>query len=311
MEKETVKVKGGKVTKFASDEKLAKLKAGWQKHKARIIAIGLTIIVLIGSVILFFVNKSKNNNKTNTIGTSQHNPDTGNKKEKYSRELLADRINSFGETAKTNGLELTPEEVRTLATLINIDQIVSEDSELAKELYDGKNAQDILSNAGHVIGKLMTSSLSNNFKTPMNLSLLVVGNDYDKSVLTKLESYRDELTALRAEEPGEHRVEFGTKEEKERFDQIISDVLMFYGMTADGLSINGENGVIQSMGDGARFASVLVMNEILLGNRNLLTTEQIQAFEALMSNEPATANLHRIIEGCQTTEVEPDKVKTK
>ena len=157
MEKETVKVKGGKVTKFASDEKLAKLKAGWQKHKARIIAIGLTIIVLIGSVILFFVNKSKNNNKTNTIGTSQHNPDTGNKKEKYSRELLADRINSFGETAKTNGLELTPEEVRTLATLINIDQIVSEDSELAKELYDGKNAQDILSNAGHVIGKLMTS----------------------------------------------------------------------------------------------------------------------------------------------------------
>jgi len=307
MEKKTKKVKGGKATVVAENKTIAKLKASLKKNKQRVVAGGLTIVVLGGSIILYFVNKGKTNNNGNNGATVV---DTI-KEEEYSRELLIERIDNFEKTAKENGIELTTEDVRNIATLMNIDKIVSEDPELAKELYDGKNAQDILSNSGHVIGKLMTSSFTGNYKNPMNLSTLVVGNDHDKAILSTLEGYRDELTAMRAEEPGEHRVEFATKEEEERFDQIITDVLNFYSMTADGLEINGENVVIQPMGDGTRFAMVLVMNEIALGNRNLLTPEQIQAFEALMANEPAVANLHRIIEGCQTKEIETDKVKTK
>lgn len=306
MKKETKKVKGGKVTVAADNKKLAKLKASLKQNKHRVIAGGLTIVVLAGSIIFYFVHKNKtngNNNGSAVVDTI--------KEEEYSRELLIERINNFEKAAKENGLELTTEEVRTLATLMNIDNIVSEDPELAKELYDGKNAQDILSNAGHTIGKLMTNSFTGNYQKPMNLSTLVVGKDYDKAILARLESYRDELTAMRAEEVGEHRVEFATKEEEEKFNQIISDVLNFYSMTADGLEIDGKNVVIQPMADGNRFAMVLVMNEIALGNRNLLSDEQIKAFDALMSNEPAVANLHRIIEGCQTKEVETAKVNTK
>ena len=82
-------------------------------------------------------------------------------------------------------------------------------------------------------------------------------------------------------------------------------------MTADGLEIDGKNVVIQPMGDGNRFAMVLVMNEIALGNRNLLSDEQYKAFEKLTTNEPVVANLHRIIDGCQTVEVETEKTLTK
>lgn len=311
MKKETQKVKGGKATVVAEEKKLAKLKVSLKQNKSRVIAGALTIVVLAGSIVLYFVHK----NKTKDNGKSSANVETTTvdtiKEEEYSRELLIERINNFEQTAKENGVELTTEEVRDLATLMNIDNIVNEDPELAKELYDGKNAQDILSNAGHTIGKLMTSSFTGNYQKPMNLSTLVVGNDYDKAILAKLEAYRDELTAMRAEEVGEHRVEFATKEEEDRFDAIITDVLNFYSMTADGLEIDGNNAVIQPMADGNRFAMVLVMNEIALGNRNLLNDEQIKAFEALMANEPAVANLHRIIEGCQTKEVETTKVKTK
>lgn len=306
MKKETKKVKGGKVTVTTDNQKLAKLKASLKQNKQRVIAGGLTVVVLAGAIVLYFVNKNKtniNNNGSSVVDTI--------KEEEYSRELLIERIDNFEKTAKENGLELTTEEVRALATVMNIDNIVNEDPELAKELYDGKNAQDILSNAGHTIGKLMTGSFTGNYQKPMNLSTLVVGKDYDKAILSRLEYYRDELTAMRAEEIGEHRVEFATKEEEERFNQIITDVLNFYSMTADGLEIDGKNAVIQPMADGNRFAMVLVMNEIALGNRNLLSDEQIKAFDALMANEPATQNIHRIIEGCQTKEVETEKVNTK
>lgn len=306
MEKETKKVEAGTVAVVAEETKLAKLKASLKKNQSRIIASGLTILVVGSAIILHFVNKNKangNNNPSSIVETI--------KEEEYSRELLIQRIDSFTQVAEQKGIDLSKQEVRDLATLMNIDKIVSEDPELAKELFDGKNAQDVLSNAGHIIGKLMTSSFTGNYTKTMNLSSLVVGNDYDKAILAQLESYRDELTAMRAEEPGEHRVEFATKEEEERFNQIITDVLNFYSMTTDGLEIAGENAVIQPMGDGNRFAMVLVMNEIALGNRNLLTDEQYKAFEQLMSNEPAVSNIHRIIEGCQTVEVETEKTLTK
>lgn len=307
MKKNSTKVNGGTVAVVTEDTKLAKLKASLKKNQNRIIASGLTILVVGSAIVLYFVNKNKansnNNNGSSVVETI--------KEEEYSRELLVQRIDNFKKTALEKGFELTDEEVRNLTTLMNIDRIVSEDPELAKELFDGKNAQDVLSNAGHTRGKLMTSLFTGNYKNSMNLSTLVVGNDYDKSILARLESYRDELTTMRAEEVGEHRVEFATKEEEERFNQIITDVLNFYSMTADGLEIDGKNAVIQPMGDGNRFAMVLVMNEIALGNRNLLTDEQYKAFEKLMSNEPAVANLHRIIEGCQTAEVETEKTFTK
>lgn len=306
MKKETKVVENGKATVVAEEKKLAKLKASLKKNKGRIFAGCLTIVVVGGALVLRFAGKDKskaNNNTPSIVDTS--------KEEKYSRELLVKRIDEFTKTAEQNGIALSNQEVRNLATLMNIDKIVNEDPDLAKELFDGKNAQDVLSNVGHTIGKLMTSSMTNNYKKTMNLSTLVVGNDYDKAILAKLESYRDELTKMRAEEVGEHRVEFATKEEEERFSKIITDVLNFYSMTADGLEIEGKSAVIQPMGDGNRFAMVLVMNEIALGNKNLLTDEQYKAFEKLTSNEPVVANLHRIIEGCQTVEVETEKKLTK
>lgn len=306
MKKETKVVENGKATVVAEEKKLAKLKASLKKNKVRIVAGCLTIVVVGGALVLRFAGKDKskaNNNTPSIVDTS--------KEEKYSRELLVKRIDEFTKTAEQNGIALSNQEVRNLATLMNIDKIVNEDPDLAKELFDGKNAQDVLSNVGHVIGKLDNSSTANNYKNPMNLSTLVVGNDYDKAILAKLESYRDELTKMRAEEVDEHRVEFATKEEEEKFDQIITDVLNFYSMSIDGLEMEGKNAAIQSVGEGNRFAMVIVMNEIAKGNKNLLTDQEYKAFEKLMTNESVVANLHRIIDGCQTIEIENQKILTK
>ena len=310
MEKNIESVKGGKVTFVAEETKFAKLKGSLKKNGKRIAALGLTVAVIGGALALRLTNKDKSKENDANSSNAETNIET-KKEETYSRELLVKRISEFTKTSEQKGLALSQQEVRDLSILMNIDKIVSEDSELAKELFDGKNAQDILSDVGHTIGKLMTNSMTKNYKETMNLSDLVVGNDYDKDILICLEAYRDELTKMRAEEVGEHRTEFATKEEEEKFNQIITDVLNFYSMTADGLEIDGKNVVIQPMGDGNRFAMVLVMNEIALGNRNLLSDEQYKAFEKLTTNEPVVANLHRIIDGCQTVEVETEKTLTK
>lgn len=305
MKNKKVKVNEGTVNVVAEPSKFAKMKACLKRNRKRIVAGGLTIVVIAGSIVAFrSCSKDKDNENNNSIVDIQ-------KDEEYSRELLNERIKSFTEEAKQRGIDITENEVRDFAAFMNIDRIINEDPELASELFDGKNAQDILSNAGHMIGVLITNSFKENYKNPINLSTLVVGNDYDKRIMQKLENYRDELTTMRAEEVGEHRVEFATDEETAKFNDIITDIIDFYSMSANGLEINGENVVVQKMGDGDRFALVLVMNEIALGNRNLLTNEQYESFEQLMTNETVVANLHRIIEGCQTEELESSNQLTK
>ena len=185
---------------------------------------------------------------------------------------------------------------------MNIDTIMEEDPELAQELFENKTGEEVLTNVSHVIGKLITTSRTSNYQKTANLSTLVVGNDSDKAIMTQLENYRDELTTMRAEEIDEHRVEFATKEEEEKFDKIIADIINFYSMNVDGFEINGENTVIQEMGDGNRFALVLVMSEIASGNKNLLTTEQYAAFQELISNETTVSNLLTKINGCKTNQ---------
>lgn len=294
---------GEKVVVVAKPEKFAKTKMVLKKNKRRIIAGGLAILVLGGIILLCKSCDSKNNANTEIVEVVD---------EEYSRELLNTRIKSFTKKANERGITVKEEEIRDFASFINIDRVINEDPELAKELFDGKNAQDVLSNVGHMIGVLMTNSHKGNYKTPMNLSELVVGSNYDKQILEKLESYRDELTTMRAEEDGMHRVNFETEEEDTKFNEIITDVLNFYSMTTDGLETKFDsNSVIQKMGDGSRFATVLVMNEINIGNNNLLSKEQTKAFNDLMSNEAVVSNLQNMIEGCQTVELEQQKVKTK
>ncbi len=288
----------------ANEVLVEKKKENWFKQNwRRFVAVTLAVALSAGVIALIckFCQDDKSNTEIIEVAD-----------EEYSRELLNTRIKDFTKEANEKGITVKEEEVRDFAAFINIDRIINEDPELAKELYDGKNAQDVLSNAGHMIGVLMTNSHKGNYKTPMNLSKLVVGSNYDKQIMEKLENYRDELTTMRAEEDGMHRASFETEEETARFNEIITDTLDFYSMSANGLETEFDsNSVIQKMGDGSRFSTVLVMNEINIGNNNLLSKEQTKAFNELMSNEPVVANLQNMIEGCQTVEVEQSKVKTK
>lgn len=293
---------GDKIKIATTKEKLANKKFKVSKTTCKRVIAGTLAVLLIGGAAYFIYRNTKKNSKNTEIVQTE---------EEYSRELLEQRIKTFTEKANANGIKLTEEEVKNLSSVVNMDRIITEDPELAHELFYGKNAQEIMSNAGHTIGILMTNSYKNQFKNPMNISSLVVGGDYDKAIMQKLENYRDELTTMRDEQVGMQRANFETEEEKQKFNDIITDVLDFYTMSADGLEIDGENAVIQRMSDGSRFSMVLVMNEIALGNNNLLSKEQKDLFEAAMRNEPVIPNLHRLIEGCQTQELESQKVKTK
>lgn len=293
---------GEKIKIATTKEKLANKKFKVSKTTCKRVIAGTLAVLLIGGAAYFIYRNTKKNSKNTEIVQTE---------EQYSRELLEQRIKTFTEKANANGIKLTEEEVKNLSSVVNMDRIITEDPELAHELFYGKNAQEIMSNAGHTIGILMTYSYKNQFKNPMNISSLVVGGDYDKAIMQKLENYRDELTTMRDEQVGMQRANFETEEEKQKFNDIITDVLDFYTMSADGLEIDGENAVIQRMSDGSRFSMVLVMNEIALGNNNLLSKEQKDLFEAAMRNEPVIPNLHRLIEGCQTQELESQKVKTK
>lgn len=296
------RLNGEKIKIATTKEKLANKKFKVSKTTCKRVIAGTLAVLLIGGAAYFIYRNTKKNSKNTEIVQTE---------EQYSRELLEQRIKTFTEKANANGIKLTEEEVKNLSSVVNMDRIITEDPELAHELFYGKNAQEIMSNAGHTIGTLMTNSYKNQFKNPMNISSLVVGGDYDKAIMQKLENYRDELTTMRDEQVGMQRANFETEEEKQKFNDIITDVLDFYTMSADGLEIDGENAVIQRMSDGSRFSMVLVMNEIALGNNNLLSKEQKDLFEAAMRNEPVIPNLHRLIEGCQTQELESQKVKTK
>lgn len=292
------KINGEQIKIATTKEKLANKKFKVSKTTCKRVIAGTLAVLLIGGAAYFIYRNAKKNSKNTEIVQTE---------EQYSRELLEQRIKTFTEKANANGIKLTEEEVKNLSSVVNMDRIITEDPELAHELFYGKNAQEIMSNAGHTIGILMTNS----YKNPMNISSLVVGGDYDKAIMQKLENYRDELTTMRDEQVGMQRANFETEEEKQKFNDIITDVLDFYTMSADGLEIDGENAVIQRMSDGSRFSMFLVMNEIALGNNNLLSKEQKDLFEAAMRNEPVIPNLHRLIEGCQTQELESEKVKTK
>lgn len=293
---------GEQIKIATTKEKLANKKFKVSKTTCKRVIAGTLAVLLIGGAAYFIYRNAKKNSKNTEIVQTE---------EQYSRELLEQRIKTFTEKANANGIKLTEEEVKNLSSVVNMDRIITEDPELAHELFYGKNAQEIMSNAGHTIGILMTNSYKNQFENPMNISSLVVGGDYDKAIMQKLENYRDELTTMRDEQVGMQRANFETEEEKQKFNDIITDVLDFYTMSADGLEIDGENAVIQRMSDGSRFSMVLVMNEIALGNNNLLSKEQKDLFEAAMRNEPVIPNLHRLIEGCQTQKLESEKVKTK
>lgn len=295
------------VSVVAPKEEMAKKKFKLTKDKkTRVIAGTLVVFVVAGSIVLFHKNNKKNNvpNDTKKIETEV---DT---EEKYSRELLEKRTKKFIEEVNNKGIQLSEDEIKNLASVINMERIINEDPELAQELFYGKNAQEIISNAGHTFGMLLTYSFENKYKDSINLSTLIVGGDYDKKILQKLENYRDELTVMRAEASDTQRAELELQEQQ-RFDEVITDVLNFYMMTSDGLEIDGENAVVQRMNDGSRFSMVLVMNEINLGNNNLLTDDQKKLFESSMTNEPVLENLHKLIEGCQSQEVKNQKVKTK
>ena len=295
----TVKSSKGKLMIVEQPKKKMKL----TKTSKRILAGTLAVLVAAGTILL--ISKSfKGSTKNNAAVVDKI------KEEEYSRDLLNKRIVKFAKEANEKGISVTEKDVRDFAIFMNIDRIINEDPELAKEYFDGKNAQDVISNAGHMIGTLMTASHTSGYKNSMNLSSLVVGSDYDKHIMKKLENYRDELTTMRAEEPGMHRASFEDEAKTTRFNEIITDTLDFYSMTSNGLEIDGENAVIQKMGDGDRFATVLVMNEMNIGNKDLLSNEQRKAFEELMSNEATVANLQRMIDGCQSIEVENQKQKT-
>ena len=284
---------GEQIKIATTKEKLANKKFKVSKTTCKRVIAGTLAVLLIGGAAYFIYRNAKKNSKNTEIVQTE---------EQYSRELLEQRIKTFTEKANANGIKLTEEEVKNLSSVVNMDRIITEDPELAHELFYGKNAQEIMSNAGHTIGILMTNSYKNQFENPMNISSLVVGGDYDKAIMQKLENYRDELTTMR---------DFYKRQEQQKFNDIITDVLDFYTMSADGLEIDGENAVIQRMSDGSRFSMVLVMNEIALGNNDLLSKEQKDLFEAAMRNEPVIPNLHRLIEGCQTQKLESEKVKTK
>lgn len=308
MKKKEISVAGGRVVTAAEPSKFAKIKASLKRNGKKIIVIGSLVIILVGTTV-YFKYCAKNNDLENTNDNNDEpKQEEIEKEEEYSRELLNARIKSFTEDINNKGINLTESEVRDFAAFMNMDVIIKEDPELAKELFEGKNPEEIISNAGHVISVLISYSFKNDYKNSVNLSTLVVGKDHDKLVLSTLEKYRDELTTMRAEEPGEHRVEFATKEEEEKFNQIITEVLNFAGMSVDGLA--GENVYIQKMGEGNRFVLMLVMNEIAKGNKNILTEQQYMFFQELMSNENTVANIIKLIKGCipvDTNEVQYTK----
>ena len=304
----TLKTKTGTVKVDGDLSKFEKVKLTVKKNGGKIVAGTVAVLVMVGAVGINHYNKYKNNN----VGSSNNNnnnpqdttPDTSVsdtvQEEEYSRELLNTRVQDFTKDINAKGISLTEEEVYEFAVFMNIDTIMKEDPELAQELFGSKSGEEVLTSAGHIIGKLMTTSMTSNYQDTTNLSALVVGNDSDKAVMTRLEGYRDQLTSMRAEENGEHRIEFATKEDQEKFNEIMVDVINFYSMNVDGFDIKGENSVIQEMGDGNRFALVLVMNEIALGNKNLLTEEQYKGFQELMSNEVIVSNLITKINGCKS-----------
>ncbi|MBE6152248.1 MAG: hypothetical protein E7165_02925 [Firmicutes bacterium] len=305
----TVKTKTGTVKVDGDLSKFEKVKLTVKKNGGKIVAGTVAVLVMVGAVGINHYNKYKNNNvgssnNNNNNDTQDTTPDTSVsdtvKEEEYSRDLLNTRVQNFTKEINAKGISLTEEEVYEFAAFMNIDTIMSEDPELAQALFENKSGEEVLTDVGHIIGKLMTASMTSNYQDTTNLSTLIVGNDSDKAVMTRLEGYRDNLTSMRAEENGEHRVEFATKEEEEKFNEIMVDIIKFYSMNVDGFEINGQNSVIQEMGDGTRFALVLVMNEIALGNKNLLTEEQYKGFQDLMSNEATVSNLITKINGCKS-----------
>lgn len=160
MKKKNMKVNGGNVAVVAEPSKFAKMKASVKKNSDKIIATGLTILVVAGAVILYLSNRNKNNNDTtNTISYT----DEELKTIYIDKETYLENVKGLSEYLSEYGNKnIKPVDVNSFYYIANMDNIKpSIFKELVEEGYLPESETDIIISALGIMDDLRDTNALN------------------------------------------------------------------------------------------------------------------------------------------------------
>lgn len=305
-EQERIRLKKEEEEKRIAEEATKKKAARKEKTKRGIASLLIAATLLTGG---HFVGKGisatikeRNSNKEthSNQGTTMPTDSTKNnaidnittKDDIYSTENFETLVATFAKPYMDNELGLSTEDLIKFVAITNIDALVEENPEFAKELFSVQTAEEFLNDAAKTIGvtymynhnKWEEEGKTDNF---IWISNAIPDGNPQKEKMQEIESYVKRIA------------EASKKEDAEEVNKIAIEFIE---------ALVSPDGSLNALDDGVEFASqvyIALINNSL--GRNYLTQENRDYFNTRSSSEQNVSNIFAVYERCITD----TKVKTK
>lgn len=210
-----------------------------------------------------------------------------NRDEELNNENFEKLATEFTKQYTDKKVNVSTEDLVKFVSILNIDRLLEENPELAKELFSTQTAEEYLSDAAKVIGMTYTYN-RNVFETEQstkNFIRISSGvNGQQKEVLQKIESYVDRVAE--------------TKNDADKCNEVISEFLVFLGDPTNEMSYLDDG-----VGFGMQVSVELIRSYLA---KDVINKQNLDYLTVLTSSEEYVSNIFTQYKGC--TDV---KTKTK
>ncbi|MBQ2873104.1 MAG: hypothetical protein IJE89_03795 [Bacilli bacterium] len=210
----------------------------------------------------------------------------------YNTESFEKMVAEFAKPYVDNKVSLTTEDLLKFASIVNIDRLVEENPEFAKELFGTQTAEEYLNDAAKTIG--MTQAYNRNmWKKNKNtdnfiwISKAIPEGDSQKEKMVELEGYVIKIAKAAADK------------NEEEVNKLTYKLIESLTLT---------EGSLNALDDGVEFGAQLyfaLINNSIAGN--YLKQEYRDYFETRSSSEQNASNIFTVYNKC----INNGKVRTK
>lgn len=205
-----------------------------------------------------------------------------NKDETLNQENFEKLVAGFAKEYSDKNLNVTTEDVIKFVSIVNIDSLVEENPEFAKELFGTQTKEEYLQDAAKVIG--MTYSYNRQVfekegstENFIRISDSVYGEQ--KEILKIIESYVDQIALVRYD--------------SEKVNELISELIVRLSDPQSNLSYL-DNGV----GFGMQVNIELIRSYLA---KDVISKENYDMLTLLTSAEEYTSNIFTLYDGCMNS----------
>lgn len=203
-------------------------------------------------------------------------------------EILSDErfeklVEEFSKPYIENNINVTEEDLEKFVSIVNIDELVEENPELASELFSTQTKEEYLNDAAKIIG--MTYMYNhNNYMKDNNTDNFIdvstaVHDEKQKEKIEKVEEYVDNIAEV--------------TDNKDELNKLVEELLIALSDPQSELSYLDDG-----VGFGMQVDIALILNSIA---RNYLNQENRDWLQELTSSEKYVSNIFTEYEGCNTS----------